>query len=107
MSFSPSRVSFTATVGFVLIIVAVVLVAFGIPAVWFSGAGAVEPEPVLRKAADTLASRGPDGSGERVVDGGPDDVGHLAWVDLEDVVTGFREALVKEIELIDNLKESK
>jgi thioredoxin reductase (NADPH) len=27
----------------------------------------------------------------RVVDGGPDDVGHLAWLDLEDVDTGERE----------------
>ncbi|WP_210650939.1 NAD(P)/FAD-dependent oxidoreductase [Nocardioides sp. SYSU D00065] len=27
----------------------------------------------------------------RVVDGGPDDVGHLAWVDMEDVETGARE----------------
>jgi thioredoxin reductase (NADPH) len=27
----------------------------------------------------------------RVVDGGPDDVGHLAWVDMEDVGTGERD----------------
>ena len=27
----------------------------------------------------------------RVVDGGPDDVGHLGWLDLEDVGTGARE----------------
>jgi thioredoxin reductase (NADPH) len=27
----------------------------------------------------------------RVVDGGPDDVGHLAWVDMEDVASGERE----------------
>jgi thioredoxin reductase (NADPH) len=29
----------------------------------------------------------------RVVDGGPDDVGHLAWIDVEDVVTGERERM--------------
>ena len=29
--------------------------------------------------------------GTRVVDGGPDDVGHLAWLDLEDVDTGAHE----------------
>ncbi|MGI8684866.1 MAG: asparagine synthase (glutamine-hydrolyzing) [Acidimicrobiales bacterium] len=38
---------------------------------WVGVFGAVEREASLRKAADTLASRGPDGSGERVVDTGP------------------------------------
>ncbi|MGH9179505.1 MAG: asparagine synthase (glutamine-hydrolyzing), partial [Acidimicrobiales bacterium] len=38
---------------------------------WVGVFGAPESESALRKAADTLASRGPDGAGERVVGGPP------------------------------------
>ena len=38
---------------------------------WVAVVGAVESEVALRRAAGTLASRGPDGSGERVVEHGP------------------------------------